>query len=162
MPRASRSICRCAVTDEKGQPAPATLAVSVVEDSPMGSTGKPAPSLPTDFLLTSELQNAEDLENADFYLSDGRVASAGRDKTPPTVALDLLLGTRGWRPIGEGMGMPGGLADGQQEGAEAVRLASLGGARGRPTCTTTAGKSARPMKRRWPIIKPAAPPCSTR
>jgi hypothetical protein len=46
----------------------------------------------TRFLLTTEIENPEDLENADFYLSEDKSSSV-----PPAVALDLLLGTQGWR-----------------------------------------------------------------
>ncbi len=42
----------------------------------------------------SEIENPEDLENADFYLSDDKTSPV-----PPAVALDLLLGTQGWRRV---------------------------------------------------------------
>ena len=54
------------------------------------------PSMPTYFLLTSEINKPENLENADFYLSDNTSS-----QVPPAVALDLLLGTQGWRRFAE-------------------------------------------------------------
>ena len=48
--------------------------------------------LPTHFLLAGEVKNPADLENADFLLTDHPKAG---------VALDLLLGTQGWRRFAE-------------------------------------------------------------
>jgi hypothetical protein len=169
------------VTDEKGQPAAARLSVSVEPTFafaiPVGQafpSAMPAPSpadknacptrpasLLTDFLLTSELHGAEQLEDANFYLSEGGEAApaepvaprgtalaepvaprhsqsqrqSGADLAggvPPAVALDLLLGTRGWvspvKPAAIGEGAPDELAAGGQwqcqglwQSAEAAR-----------------------------------------
>ncbi|HEV8060015.1 MAG TPA: alpha-2-macroglobulin family protein, partial [Gemmataceae bacterium] len=49
-------------------------------------------SMPTQFLLTNEVRHPEDLEFADFLLSP-------KDKARQ--ALDLLLGTQGWRRFAE-------------------------------------------------------------
>jgi len=76
------------VTDELGQPLPAVLGAMVVDDSVRGLTDDNVPGMSTYFLLTSEIADPEDLENADLYLSDEEGAPA---------VLDLLLGTRGWR-----------------------------------------------------------------
>jgi hypothetical protein len=66
------------VTNENGQPVPATLGV-VVRDEAAGPNA--------DFLLSTAIQRPEDMEKADFCLSDGKDATA---------ALDLLLGTQEW------------------------------------------------------------------
>ena len=49
---------------------------------------KTARTMPAHFLLTTEVNRPEDLEYADFLLSDQPKAR---------LALDLLLGTQGWR-----------------------------------------------------------------
>jgi hypothetical protein len=48
--------------------------------------------LPTHFLLSGEVRNSAELEHADFLLTDHPKAA---------VALDLLLGTQGWRRFAE-------------------------------------------------------------
>jgi len=76
------------VTDEKGQPVPAALGAAVVDDAlPVSAGGRPA-AMSSGFFLANEVERPEDLENADFYLSDS---------TEARIALDLLLGTQGWR-----------------------------------------------------------------
>ncbi len=77
-----------AVTNERGEPTPALLGVSVAADSLYKLIDDELPSMPTHFYLTSEIERPEDLEKADFFLSDDPKAAA---------ALDLLLGTQGWR-----------------------------------------------------------------
>ncbi|MBN1911937.1 MAG: hypothetical protein JW818_19605 [Pirellulales bacterium] len=75
--------------DESGQRVPeAVLGVAVVDDALVNLADDDTPSMPTHFLLTTEVDKPEDLEDADFYLSD--------DPEAPQ-ALDLLLGTQGWR-----------------------------------------------------------------
>ena len=76
------------VTDELEQPTPAVLGALVVDDSVLGLADDNLPGMSTYFRLTSEIADPEDLQNADFYLSDDKGAPA---------ALDLLLATRGWR-----------------------------------------------------------------
>lgn len=76
------------VRDEKGDPAAAVLGVSVVDDASLSLDQNERPSLRTHFLLTSEIEKPQDLEHADFYLSD---------EPDQSEALDLLLGTQGWR-----------------------------------------------------------------
>jgi hypothetical protein len=83
----------CSATDEQGRPAPAVLMVAVVDKSVLKlADEKTFRSMPTHFLLTTEVRRPEDLEHADFLL--GSHASA-------PVALDLLLGTQGWRRFAE-------------------------------------------------------------
>src|SRR5262249_52490256 len=73
----------------KRQPLPTVLLVGVVDKSVLKMADeKTARSMPTHFLLTSEVRRAEDLEYADVLLTDH--PKAGQ-------ALDLLLGTQGWR-----------------------------------------------------------------
>src|SRR5207249_2703453 len=79
--------------NEKGQPAPAILMVAVADESVLKlADEKTYRQLPTQFLLASEVNGAEELEYADFLL--GQHASA-------SIALDLLLGTQGWRRFAE-------------------------------------------------------------
>src|SRR5207248_832539 len=49
-------------------------------------------AMPTHFLLTGEVKRPEELENADFLLTDHPLAP---------IAVDLLLGTQGWRRFAE-------------------------------------------------------------
>ncbi len=76
------------VTDEEGKPAPAILGIAVVDDAALSLEEDERPSMQTHFMLTSEVQSPEDLEHANFYLSDEEGAEE---------SLDLLLGTQGWR-----------------------------------------------------------------
>src|SRR5438046_7574382 len=67
--------------------------VSVVDKSVITlADEKTARSMPTHFLLTTEVRKPEDLEHADFLLTDRPEAKQ---------ALDLLLGTQGWRRFAE-------------------------------------------------------------
>lgn len=76
------------VRDETGQPTPAVLGVAVVDDAALSLEETERPQLRTHFLLTSEIEKPEDLEHANFYLSEEESAAE---------SLDLLLGTQGWR-----------------------------------------------------------------
>ncbi len=76
------------VRDESGEPTPAVLGIAVVDEVSLSLDRIERPTLPTHFLLTSEVKKPEDLEHANFYLGDGPEAAQ---------SLDLLLGTQGWR-----------------------------------------------------------------
>ncbi len=79
--------------NEKGEPAPAVLMVAVVDKSVLTlADEKTARAMPTFFLLTTEVRRPEDLEYADFLLTPHPKAEQ---------ALDLLLGTQGWRRFAE-------------------------------------------------------------
>lgn len=79
--------------DENDRPAPAVLMMAVTDKSVVKlADEKTLHSLPTHFLLTTEVRRPEDLEHADFLLSDHPQARQ---------ALDLLLGTQGWRRFAE-------------------------------------------------------------
>lgn len=79
--------------DEQQKPVPAILMLAVTDKSILTlADEKTARSMPTHFLLTSELRKPEDLEFMDFMLSSHPKASQ---------ALDLLLGTQGWRRFAE-------------------------------------------------------------
>ena len=79
--------------NEKGEPAPAVVMLAVVDKSVLTlADEKTYRSMPTHFLLTSEVRRAEDLEYADFLLGP-------QDKAKD--ALDLLLGVQGWRRFAE-------------------------------------------------------------
>jgi hypothetical protein len=86
------------VTDEQGQPAAGVLGVAVVDDGALSLADRKTPALRTHFLLTSEIHDPAELENADFYLTNDKGAAE---------ALDLLLGTQGWRRFAE-CGVPAG------------------------------------------------------
>ncbi len=78
---------------EKGEPAPAVVMVGVVDKSVLTlADEKTYRSMPTHFLLTSEVRRPEDLEYADFLLGPQEKAKD---------ALDLLLGVQGWRRFAE-------------------------------------------------------------
>jgi hypothetical protein len=79
--------------NEKEQPAPAILLVGVVDKSVVTMADeKTFRSMPTHYLLTTEVRKPEDLEYADVLLGPHPKAAA---------ALDLLLGTQGWRRFAE-------------------------------------------------------------
>jgi hypothetical protein len=77
-----------AVTDEDGNPASASLGVGLVPEVLLDPAGGSAPAMPLHFLLATEVDGLEDLGDATFYSGENREAD---------VALDLLLGTQGWR-----------------------------------------------------------------
>ena len=79
--------------DETGAPKPAVLWAAVVNQSVLTmADDRSARLLPTHFLLAGEVQKPDDLEQADFLLTDHPKAAA---------ALDLVLGTQGWRRFAE-------------------------------------------------------------
>ncbi len=79
--------------NEKAQPAPAIVMVAVVDRTVLKlADEKTARSMPAHFYLTTEVRRPEDLEYADFLLQPHPKARA---------ALDLLLGTQGWRRFAE-------------------------------------------------------------
>jgi hypothetical protein len=80
-------------SDEKNQAMPAIAMIGVVNRSVVTMADeKTFRTMPTHFLLTSEVRRPEDLEHADVLLGSHPKASA---------ALDLLLGTQGWRRFAE-------------------------------------------------------------
>jgi alpha-2-macroglobulin-like protein len=79
--------------NEKGLQTAAVALVSVVDLSVLKlADDKTHRAMPTHFLLTSEVRKPEDLENADALLGSHPQAET---------ALDLLLGTQGWRRFAE-------------------------------------------------------------
>lgn len=78
---------------EDDRPAPAIVMLAVVDKSVLTlADEKTRRSMPTHFYLTTEVRKAEDLEYADFLLT-------AHPRAPE--ALDLLLGTQGWRRFAE-------------------------------------------------------------
>ena len=78
---------------ENEKPVPAILMVAVVNQSVLTMADeKTGRLMPTHFLLASEVNKPEDLEHADFLLVE---------KEKAAIALDLLLGTQGWRRFAE-------------------------------------------------------------
>jgi uncharacterized membrane protein YgcG len=79
--------------DENEQPKPAVLWAAVVNQSVLTMADeKTERSLPTHFLLNGEVKKGEDMEHADFLLTKHPKAAE---------ALDLVLGTQGWRRFAE-------------------------------------------------------------
>jgi hypothetical protein len=76
------------VTDEQGQPQPATLGLVVAVESSFGASQLRQPSLAAQYWLASELRSGDSLDDADFYL---------RDEPAAARELDCLLGTAGRR-----------------------------------------------------------------
>ncbi len=86
------------VTDEKGQPAPATVDVAVVDDKLLKRAGDDRTvSMAAYFLLNGEIERPADLEPADFYPGDDKDAAT---------ALDLRLGTQAEPQLAERSGPP--------------------------------------------------------
>ncbi len=110
-----------AVTDEEDAPLEATLAVRLVPEALRSLAEDRPPTMPTYFLLATELAGTEDLGDPEFYSGESREAA---------VALDLLLGTQGWRRFLESS--LGELGEGARERARLERLAALGGAANPP------------------------------
>jgi anti-sigma factor RsiW len=80
-------------TTEKGKAAPAVVLLRVIDKSVVTlADDKTLRGMPTHFLLTTEVRRPEDLEYADFLLGPHPQAAE---------ALDLLLGTQGWRRFAE-------------------------------------------------------------
>ena len=80
-------------TNSNSRPPPVVMCASVVDHSMLKlADEKTYRSLPTHFYLTTEVGRSEELEHADFLLTD-------HPKAP--VTLDLLLGTQGWRRFAE-------------------------------------------------------------
>lgn len=79
--------------DEKKQPVPSVLLVAVADLGNLDlADEKTFRTMPTHFLLTSEVRRPEDLEHADFFLGNHPRAAE---------MLDLLLGVQGWRRFAE-------------------------------------------------------------
>jgi hypothetical protein len=80
-------------TNEKEEATPAIVTVAIVDKSVLTMADeKTFRSMPTHFYLTTEVRRPEDLEHADFLLTPHPKAKE---------ALDLLLGTQGWRRFAE-------------------------------------------------------------
>ncbi|WP_020468994.1 alpha-2-macroglobulin family protein [Zavarzinella formosa] len=79
--------------NEKEVAAPAVLMVAVVNQSVITmADNKTDRLMPTQFLIAGDVKNPGELEHADFLLTEHPKAA---------VALDLLLGTQGWRRFAE-------------------------------------------------------------
>ena len=120
----TRSSCRCSASNEAGQSGESRRArLAVVDDSLLKLADDDSPAMPTHFYLTSEVEKPEDLEKADFYLSDDAKADE---------ALDLLLGTQGWRRfVEQALGRPAkkGQGVGAAGEARAAGRAAVGAGR---------------------------------
>lgn len=84
---------KASVRDAQGNPTGAILLASVVDQSVVTlADEKRARTMPTHFLLGEEVLHPEDLEYSDFLLTANPLAKK---------AMDLLLGTQGWRRFAE-------------------------------------------------------------
>ena len=89
----SRARMTITTRGENQQRTPAVALVAVVDQAVLGlAEDRTTRSMPTHFYLASEISNAEELEHADLLLSQHPAAP---------LALDLLLGTQGWRRFKE-------------------------------------------------------------
>jgi hypothetical protein len=89
--------------NEKETSTPAVLLVAVVNQSVITmADNKTDRLMPTHFLLSGDVKHPAELEHADFLLTDHPKAA---------VALDLLLGTQGWRRFAEQNVAPANPAD---------------------------------------------------
>jgi alpha-2-macroglobulin-like protein len=80
-------------SNERKETVPAIAMVAVIDSSLLKlANDKSAHSMPTHFLLTTEIRQPADLENTDALLGDHPRAAQ---------ALDLLLGAQGWRRFAE-------------------------------------------------------------
>jgi hypothetical protein len=101
--------------NELEKPAPAVVMLAVVDKSVVTMADeKTARAMPTHFYLTTEVNKPEDLEYADFLVGSHPRAA---------LALDLMLGTQGWRRFAEQN--PGQFRQKHKEDAERL-LATIG------------------------------------
>src|SRR5262249_8170372 len=85
--------------NEKEQPTPAVLLVVVVNRSVITmADNKTDRLMTTHFLLSGEVKHPAELEPADFLLIEHQDKEVNQKAA---VALDLLLGTQGWRRFAE-------------------------------------------------------------
>ena len=136
-----------AVRNEKNEAVAAALGVSVVDEALFALAGD-RPTMTTPVLLASQMLKPEDLENADFYLSEEKTSAV-----PPTVALDLLLGTQGWRRFVD-QSKPQSAESGGIRATAPAAGASSTAAWGRLLCSTTWAAFARTTKTSLPLIMP--------
>jgi len=100
-------------TNEAGEQEPAWLLVSVVNRDALRLADDPDERTPSAyFFLTSELQQAQDLEDANFLVGDDPRSAA---------ALDLVLATHGWRRFPNGSGKPSPPSPGFSDGEVLVK-----------------------------------------
>jgi hypothetical protein len=76
------------VQNERGRPLSAVLGAAVVDEAALSLVRDRSASLTTHFWLTGQIDDVRGLEDANVYLAEGSAAEQ---------ALDLLLGTQGWR-----------------------------------------------------------------
>jgi hypothetical protein len=127
-----------AAADETGKPAAAILWAAAVRTS--AAPGARDRSLPTHFLLAGEVETPDELEHADFLLTDHPAAAAG---------LDLVLATQGWRRFVEQN--PAALAG---RSPAAGRLLAMSGAG--PVGTDANPAHGRLFEQFWPRYEAAA------
>ncbi len=114
------------VQDETGQARQAVLGVSVVDDALLALADDKSPQMTTHFWLTSQIDKPEELEDANFYL---------KEEPEAAVALDLVLGTQGWRRFKQVRldRLAGTDASDMQDGKKASKATTLAFAVSEPT-----------------------------
>jgi hypothetical protein len=131
-------------TDENDQPKPAIVMTAVVNENGRAmandTTGQ---LLPTYFLLSGEVRHGDDLEHADFLLTDQPGAAA---------TLDLLLGTQGWRRFAE---QAPHLFRSRVPAEEANRLLMAMDVRGGPMPSSWRSETRRVFDEYWPKYESA-------
>lgn len=86
---AEKASVKLITTNEAERPVPAIAQLAIVDQSVLTMADeRNSRTMPTHFLLATEVRRAEELEHADFLIGQ-------HPKAP--VVLDLLLGTQGWR-----------------------------------------------------------------
>lgn len=92
--------------NEKEKATPAVIMVAVVNQNVITmADNKTDRLMPTHFLIAGDVKNPSDLEHADFLLTEHPKAA---------IALDLLLGTQGWRRFAEQHQAPAKREDAQE------------------------------------------------
>ena len=91
-PPGARTNLTFKAVSEKGEPTSAIFLAAAVAEQALPSAAQAEQGPPAYFYLTSQVRGGEDLENANFLVSDAPQARA---------ALDLFLATEGWRRFAE-------------------------------------------------------------
>jgi hypothetical protein len=131
-------------TDENDRPTPAIVMAAVVNENGRAmAQDRTGQLLPTYFLLSGEVRHGDDLEHADFLLTDQPQAAA---------ALDLLLGTQGWRRFAE---QAPRLFRARVPAEEANRLLMAMDVRGGPMPSSWRGEVRRVFDEYWPKYEAA-------
>lgn len=137
--------------DEEDGPIPAVMGVTVVDDAVLSLADEKRASMTTQFRLASSLEHPEDLEDIEFFVGEDRESQE---------ALDLLLGTQGWRRfvaanqiaqagLGAAASADEAQATKQPQHAEPVAATSEVAAADAPLVYDNSTKTRREFRRAW-------------